>query len=34
MGFGAEGAGFARLNLATSPAILEEAVKRMGAVRS
>jgi cysteine-S-conjugate beta-lyase len=32
-GFGTEGVGYVRLNLATSPAILEEAVKRMGAVR-
>jgi cystathionine beta-lyase len=31
--FGEEGKGFVRLNLATSPAILEEAVKRMGTVR-
>jgi cystathionine beta-lyase len=31
--FGKEGVGFVRLNLATSPAILEEAVQRMGAVR-
>lgn len=31
--FGEEGVGFVRLNLATSPAILEEAVQRMGAVR-
>jgi cysteine-S-conjugate beta-lyase len=32
--FGAEGVGFARLNLATSPEILTEAVTRMSAVRS
>jgi cystathionine beta-lyase len=32
-GFGQGGAGFVRLNLATSPAILAEAVQRMGAVR-
>lgn len=31
--FGDEGKGFVRLNLATSPAILEEAVQRMGTVR-
>jgi cystathionine beta-lyase len=31
--FGQEGVGFVRLNLATSSAILEDAVKRMGAVR-
>jgi cystathionine beta-lyase len=31
--FGEEGKGFVRLNLATSPAILEEAVKRMSTVR-
>lgn len=33
-GFGAEGNGFARLNLATSPAILTEAVTRMANVRN
>ncbi|HVX31415.1 MAG TPA: aminotransferase class I/II-fold pyridoxal phosphate-dependent enzyme [Nitrolancea sp.] len=32
--FGEEGKGFVRLNLATSPSILEDAVKRMGTVRS
>lgn len=30
MGYGEQGAGHARINLATSPAILEEAVTRMG----
>lgn len=33
-GFGDGGAGYVRFNLATSPAILEEAVTRMAAVRS
>ncbi|HYI15025.1 MAG TPA: aminotransferase class I/II-fold pyridoxal phosphate-dependent enzyme [Thermomicrobiales bacterium] len=33
-GFGAEGNGFARLNLATSPEILTEAVERMANVRN
>lgn len=33
LAFGAGGAGHVRLNLATSPAILAEAVERMGAVR-
>jgi cysteine-S-conjugate beta-lyase len=32
-GFGTEGTGFVRINLATSPAILEEAVRRMAAVK-
>ncbi|HVB64205.1 MAG TPA: aminotransferase class I/II-fold pyridoxal phosphate-dependent enzyme [Nitrolancea sp.] len=32
-GFGSEGVGYVRLNLATSPAILEEAVERMATVR-
>jgi cystathionine beta-lyase len=31
LGFGANGAGFARLNMGTSSAILREAVKRMAA---
>jgi cystathionine beta-lyase len=34
LGFGDGGAGFVRLNLATSPAILEEAVTRMATVRN
>jgi cystathionine beta-lyase len=34
LAFGDGGAGHVRLNLATSPAILEEAVRRMGTVRS
>lgn len=33
-GFGPEGNGFVRLNLATSPAIIEEAVERMASVLS
>ncbi len=32
LSFGVEGAGYARLNLATSPAVLTEAVERMAAV--
>lgn len=34
MGFGAGGAGFVRLNLATSPAIMAEAVTRMASVQA